>query len=67
MLHDGGKRDREGPGELADREILLFAEPGEKRPPCRIGERGKGAVEARVMMLNHIVKRKAVAILLSSA
>ena len=56
MLHDGRQRHRIGVRELAHGNILPRAELCKQRPPRRIGKRGKGAVERRLLMLNHTVK-----------
>lgn len=45
MLHDGGERHREGPGQFAYGDGFFRIEAGQQGPPCRIGERGKGAIE----------------------
>ena len=56
MLHDGGERHRERPRELAYRNARAAIELREQRPPRRIGEGGKSAVERYVLILNHRVK-----------
>jgi hypothetical protein len=56
MLHDGGERHRERPRELAYRNARAAIELREQRPPRRVGESGKGAVERDVLILNHQVK-----------
>ena len=56
VLHHCRQRDRKGPGELADRQAVFLAKPGEQRPPRWIGERGEGAVERVRLILNHLVK-----------
>ena len=45
MLHDRRQRHRKGLRQLADRERVAVGEPRHQRPPRRIGERGKGAVQ----------------------
>jgi hypothetical protein len=55
MLHDRGQRHRERLRQLAHRNTVPAAEPRQQRPPRRIGERGKGAVEDLVSILNHVV------------
>ncbi len=56
MFHDGGKRHRKRQRELAYRNAGAAIELREKRPPGRVGEGGKGAVERGVLILNHQVK-----------
>jgi large subunit ribosomal protein L36 len=56
MLHDGGKRHGERPSELAYRNALPSVELRKQGPPRWIGERGKGAVECGISILNHQVK-----------
>jgi hypothetical protein len=58
MLHDGGKRDGKRLGELADGQVVALVEPGDQGAARRVGERGKGAVEAVLLILNHVVKCK---------
>ena len=53
MLHDGGQRHREGPGQLADRDAFLRVEAGEQRPSRRVGEGGEGTVENGALIVNH--------------
>jgi hypothetical protein len=53
VLHDGGERHRERPRKLTDRSALAAIELREQGPPRRVGERGKGAVERGVLILNH--------------
>jgi len=53
MFHDGGKRHRKRQRELAYRNAGAAIELREKRPPRRVGEGGKGAVERGVLILNH--------------
>jgi len=55
MLHDGGQRHRERLRQFANREPVTLAEPGQQRPPGRIRQRGKGAVEDFRVKLNHAV------------
>jgi hypothetical protein len=62
MLHDGGQRDRERPRQIADRDALVVAEPGQLGAPRRIGHGGKrsiqrgGTGEKGFLRLNHMVK-----------
>ena len=53
MLHHSGKRDREGPGEIAHRGAALHLELRQKRSPGGIGESGEGAIEDLILILNH--------------
>ena len=45
MLHHRRQRHRQRRGKLAHRQARLLAQARDQRPPRRIGERGKGAVE----------------------
>jgi hypothetical protein len=56
MLHDRRQRDFERLGQRADRQAGLFGKPHHQRPPRRIGERGKSAIERPSINLNHLVK-----------
>jgi hypothetical protein len=58
MLHDRRQRHGEGPGELADRNVLALVELRQQRAPRRVGKGGEGAVEGGVLILNHVVKCK---------
>ena len=58
MLHDRRQRHRERLRQRGDRQVRLFGEPRQQRPPRRISKRGEGAIERRVTILNHIVKHK---------
>ena len=55
MLHDRGQRHVEGLRELADRERVARLQPRQQRAARRVRQRGKGAVEDRVLILNHKV------------
>jgi hypothetical protein len=55
MLDDRGQRHHEWLGQLADRDAVSFAEPRQQRPPRRVRERGKGAVQRLLAILNHVV------------
>jgi hypothetical protein len=55
MLHDRGQRHRKWLRQLADRDAVLLAKPGQQRPPRRVRERGKGAVQHLLAILNHMV------------
>lgn len=46
VFGDGGQRDVERRGELADRRLAL-REPGQDRAAGRVRERGEGRVEGR--------------------
>ena len=56
VLHDCGQRDREGAREFADADPGLLVEAGEQRTPCRVGQRGEGAIEGSSLIVNHRVK-----------
>jgi hypothetical protein len=56
VLHDGRQRHRKRPRQLAHRQAFLTAEPRQQRPAGRVGKRRKGAVEHRLLILNHQVK-----------
>ena len=45
-----------GVGQRADRKAVGLAQPCQQGPPRRVGERGEGAVECRLLILNHQVK-----------
>jgi hypothetical protein len=66
MLHDGGERDGERAGELADRHCLVALELGDQGAPCGVGKRGEGAVERGGLILNHMVKCREIANLCQS-
>jgi hypothetical protein len=53
VLGDGGQAHVEPRGEVADRAVT-GREPGDDRPPRRIGKGAEGGVEGRVMV-NHMV------------
>ena len=56
MFHDRGQRHRERLGQFAHRDAVPAAEPRQQRAPRRIRQRGKGAVQDLVVILNHTVK-----------
>jgi hypothetical protein len=56
VLHDRRERDRKRTRQLAHRQALLLAQPGEHGTPRWIGECTKGAVECAVTIVNHLVK-----------
>ncbi len=56
MLHDRRKRERKRLRKLADRNAIALAELREQGAPRGIGQRGEGAVERGVLILNHVVK-----------
>jgi len=56
MLHDGRQGDREGAGQLADRNALRLVEPRQQGASRRIGQGGEGAVEGGALIVNHGVK-----------
>ena len=49
--NDIGERLR----EFADGKAFAVAKPRQQRPPGRIGQRGKGAVQNFFLILNHMV------------
>ena len=51
-----GKDTANGSASALTERVRLFGEPRQQRPPRRIGERGKGAIEWAAIILNHIVK-----------
>jgi hypothetical protein len=55
MLHDGRQRHRKWLRQFADRDAGLLPKPGQQRPPRRVRERGKGAVQHLLAILNHTV------------
>jgi len=55
MLHDRRQRHRKWLRQLADRDAVLLAKPRQQRPPRRVRERGKGAVQHLLAILNHMV------------
>jgi len=55
MLHDRGQRHREGLRQIAHRNTVLPAEPRQQRAPGRVCQCGKGAVQRRILILNHMV------------
>jgi len=56
MLEHRRQRHGKGFGERRDAKLLGLAQPGEHRAPGRIGKRGKDAVEAVRLIVNHQVK-----------
>jgi hypothetical protein len=55
MLHDRRQRHRKWLRQLADRDAVASAKPRQQRPPRRVRERGKGAVQHLRAILNHVV------------
>jgi hypothetical protein len=55
MLHDRRQRHRERLRQLAHRNTVLPAEPRQQRAPGRVCQCGKGAVQRRILILNHMV------------
>jgi len=55
MLHDRGQRHRKWLRQLAHRDAVLLTEPRQQRPPRRVRQRRKGAVESLIDILNHVV------------
>jgi hypothetical protein len=55
VLHDRRQRHRKWLRQLAHRDTVSFAKPRQQRPPRRIRERGKGAVQHLLAILNHVV------------
>jgi hypothetical protein len=55
MLHDRGQRHRERLRQIAHRNTVVPAEPRQQRAPGRVRERCKGAVQHRILILNHLV------------
>jgi len=55
MLHDRGQRHREWLRQIAHRNTVLPAEPRQQRAPGRVCKCGKGAVQRRILILNHVV------------
>jgi hypothetical protein len=55
VLHDRGQRHRERLRQLADGQAFAVAKPRQQRPPGRIGQRSKGAVQNFLLILNHTV------------
>jgi len=55
VLHDRGQRHRERLRQLADRNTVLALKPGQQCAPRRVRERGEGAVQGVIAILNHIV------------
>ena len=56
MLHDRRQRHRKRSGEITDGNVLVRVELREQRPPRRVGEGGKGAIERGLLILIHVVK-----------
>src|SRR5262249_16301696 len=64
MLHYRGQRHRKRPRQLADRQAFVVGKPQQQRPPGGVGQRREGAVQRGILMLNHSVKfRRAAAVL----
>jgi len=55
MLHDRGQRHRKWLRQLADRDGVPLAKPRQQRPPRRVREGGKSAVQHLLAILNHVV------------
>jgi hypothetical protein len=55
MFHDRRQRHRKWLRQLAHRQAVALAEPRQQRAPCRVRQRGKGAVQGPIAMLNHVV------------
>ena len=54
MLRHGGQRHREPRRQITD-GALAGGEAGDDRPAGGVGQRGKGAVERRGLIVNHMV------------
>jgi len=67
MFHDRRKRHGKRTGEIANRNVLAAIELREQRSPRRVGKGGKGAIERRVLILNHMVKCRDVAVFCQSS
>jgi hypothetical protein len=55
MLHDRRQRHRKWLRQLADRDAVPLAKPRQQRPTSGVRERGKGAVQHLLAILNHVV------------
>jgi hypothetical protein len=55
MLHDRGQRHRERLRQIAHRNIVVPAEPRQQRAPGRVCQCCEGAVQRRILILNHMV------------
>jgi hypothetical protein len=55
MLHDRWQRHRKRLRQFTDREAFLLPQPGDQRPPGRIGKRRKHAIKAVFSIVNHKV------------
>jgi hypothetical protein len=55
MLHDRRQGHRKGLGQFAHRLAVAREELRQQRAPGGIGERGKGAVQRLIAILNHEV------------
>jgi hypothetical protein len=55
MLHDRGQRHREWLRQIAHRNTVVPAESRQQRAPGRVCKCGKGAVQRRILILNHVV------------
>src|SRR5262249_50763622 len=60
MFHDRRQRHRKRLGKFADRKTVLFTQPGEQRASRGICQRGKTAIEVWFLIVNHLVKYRAV-------
>ena len=59
MLHDGGERHRKRPRQFADRYRVMLAQPRQQGPARRVGQRREGAIQWLWLILNHVVKYRA--------
>jgi hypothetical protein len=55
MLHDRGQRHRKRLRQFAHRDAVALAEPRHQRPPGRVCQGCKGAVQGLIAILNHVV------------
>jgi len=55
MFHDRGQRHRKWLRQFAHRDGVPAAEPRQQCAPRRIRQRGEGAVQNRIVILNHTV------------
>lgn len=55
MLHDGGQRNRERLGDLADGDSILLGEPRQNGPAGRVGQSREGRVQCLMPIVNHMV------------
>jgi len=56
VLHHCRKRHREWRSQFADRKVICPAQAHDQCAPGWIGERGEGAVEIWLQIVNHMVK-----------